>query len=54
MSEDFKSFPALAVTIALFAQETAGPWSASKIRIVFINSHPYSGRSFFSHRFDTT
>lgn len=50
MSEDLRSFPALAVTIAFVAPETAGPWSAISTRIVLRKLHAYSGSSLLSHK----
>ena len=36
-TEDIRSLPALAATIALCAPETAGPWSAVTIMAISIN-----------------
>ena len=41
--EDTRSFPALAVTIVLWAPETAGPWSAVTIRHISRNLQAYTG-----------
>jgi len=41
--EDTRSFPALAVTIVLWAPDTAGPWSAVTIRHISRNLQAYAG-----------
>ena len=43
MREDTRSFPALAVTIVLWAPDTAGPWSAVTIRHISRNLQAYVG-----------
>ena len=41
--DDTRSFPALAVTMVLWAPDTAGPWSADTIRHISMNLHAYVG-----------
>ena len=46
-TEEIKSLPALAATIALCAPETAGPWSAVTIIAISMNLVAYGGKLAF-------